>query len=295
MNLPDLPATTARVQVGIGADGAFRWAAADFTGLVEESRRRLDLSPVAAAALGRAMTGATLLLRLSHKEPTKLVLDVQGDGPLGRILVEADSRGRVRGTVRKPRLVLPAAPDGKLPVGEAVGGGILRVRREFRRGWYESEVELVTGEIGDDLAHFLDQSEQTRAAVLLGVLARPAGVAGAGGAILEVLPGADEAIVARVESNLAELSTVSAAIATGGIEALLDSVLSDFDRRVIEATPFRLFCSCDRERIGRHLRALPADDRLALRLEDGSIAAECVFCGACYGFTESELDTEALA
>ena len=277
------------LEVGIAVDAGLRWAAADFTQVIESARRRLDLSPLAAAALGRGLTGAALLLRLYHKTTMKLLLDIRGDGPLGRILAEVDSDGRLRGTVQKPKTDLPATDDGKLAVGRGVGAGTLRVRREFSEGSYESEVELVTGEIGDDLAHFLTQSEQTRAAVLLGVLATPEGVSGAGGAIIEALPDAEEEALGRVEENLSKVSKVSRLIAQSGTAGLMDPVLEGLDGRVLESREFCYRCRCTRERIARHLAALPAFERRTLGQEDGVISAECVFCGDQYRFAPSEL------
>lgn len=278
------------VQVGIVADAGLRWAAADFTQVIETARSRLDLSPLAAAALGRTLTGAALLLRLYHKVTMKLLLDIRGDGPLGRILAEVDSDGRLRGTVQKPKADLPSTDDGKLAVGRGVGAGTLRVRREFPEGSYESEVELVTGEIGDDLAHFLNQSEQTRAAVLLGVLTKPEGVAGAGGAIIEALPDVEEAALERVERNLARVSKVSRLIARDGVSGVIVPVLAGLQGRVLETLEFCYECRCTRQRIGRHLAALPVADRATLRQSDGTISAECVFCGEQYCFSSPELE-----
>src|SRR4029079_12789365 len=148
-----------------------RWGVVEITGVVEEARRRLDLSPVASAALGRTLAGSALLLSLAPKSLHRLVLEVHGDGPLGRVLAEADPEGNLRGMVGDPRVDLPATPAGKLAVGRGVGRGTLRVLRELAAGGsYHSQVELVSGEIGDDLAHYLEQSEQIRSAGLLGVL-----------------------------------------------------------------------------------------------------------------------------
>lgn len=277
------------LEVGVVAEAGLRWAAADFTQVVEGARWRLDLSPLAAAALGRTLTGAALLLRLYHKTTMKLLLDIRGDGPLGRVLAEVDSDGRLRGTVQYPKADLPSTDDGKLAVGRGVGAGTLRVRREFSEGSYESEVELVTGEIGDDLAHFLSQSEQTRAAVMLGVLAVPEGVAGAGGAIIEALPDATEQALTRVEKNLSRLAKVSSLIAKGGTAGVMAPALAGLDGRVLESLEFFYHCRCTRERIARYLAVLPAADRRTLWHEDGTISAECVFCGEQYRFTELEL------
>ena len=279
--------------LGLAGGGALRWAVADVTDAVEEARGRLDLSPVASAALGRCLAGAALLQRLSAKSPARLVLEIRGDGPLGRVIAEADDEGNLRGMVGDPRVDVPHTPEGKLAVGRAVGKGILRVLREHAGGGsYHSQVELVSGEIGADVAHFLEQSEQSRSAVLLGVLAKPFGIAAAGGMIVEVLPGAGEEVVERLERNLAGFPGVSHLVEAGGSVHVVDTLLAGFDREVREDRPLRYRCRCNRERLQRHLALLSAEERDSLQEDDGAIVADCVFCGERYRFTSGELAAE---
>jgi molecular chaperone Hsp33 len=279
-----------RLQLGMAGRGALRWVATDVTDIVREVRDRLDLTPVAAAALGRAVAGASMLLRLATKTPSRLVLDIRGDGPLRQVLVEVDEHGNIRGTVGDPRVVVPDLPNSKLAVGNAVGSGQLRVLREFGDGGsYHSHVRLVSGEIGDDLAHYLAQSEQSRSAVLVGVLGRKTGVAAAGGVIVEVLPGAPEEVVTRLETNLATMAGVSWLLEEGGVDRVLDAALAGLDREVKETGPLRYRCRCSRERLHQHLVLLSAADRDYLAEEDGAIEADCVFCGNHYRFTPEEL------
>jgi molecular chaperone Hsp33 len=275
--------------VGLAAEGALRWAVADVTEIVETARERLDLSPVAAAAMGRSMAGAALLLRLATKTPTRLVVEVRGDGPIRRVVGEADERGNVRGMVGEPRVDVPHRPDGKLAVGAAVGRGFLRVVREQPGGSYDSQVELVSGEIGDDVAHYLAQSEQTRSAVLLGVLGRPDGVAAAGGLIVEVMPDAPESAIGRLEANLAGVAGVSHLVEEGGVDRVLATVLAGLDLERREERPLFYRCRCERERLRRHLERLSADDLESLREEAGTVEAECAFCGEVYRFDRDQL------
>jgi molecular chaperone Hsp33 len=282
-----------RLVLGLAAQGALRWVAADVTVIVREVCARLDLTPVAAAALGRAVAGACMLLRLATKTPSRLVLDIRGDGPLRQVLVEVDQEGNIRATVGNPRVVVPDLPNTKLAVGDAVGSGNLRVLREFGDGAsYHSHVQLVSGEIGDDLAHYLEQSEQSRSAVLVGVLGRRSGVAAAGGLIVEVLPGAPDAVVAALESNLASIAGVSWLLEDGGVDRVLEAVLAGLGSEVKETGELRYRCRCSRERLRQHLVLLPADDRDYLAEEDGAIEADCVFCGNRYRFTPEELVPE---
>lgn len=288
------PLAEGRLRVGLAASGGLRWAVADLTDILETARERLDLSPVAAAAMGRTMAGAALLLRLAAKTPTRLVVEVRGDGPIRRVLGEADEAGNLRGMVGEPRVDVPHRADGKLAVGAAVGSGRLRVHREHPGGSYGSQVELVSGEIGDDVAHYLAQSEQTRSAVLLGVLGRPSGVAAAGGLIVEVLPGAEEAAIGRLEANLAGIAGVSHLVEAGGVERVLGTVLAGLDPALAEDRPLFYRCRCERDRLRRHLERLGADDLDSLREEAGSLAAECAFCGEVYRFERHELASAPL-
>jgi molecular chaperone Hsp33 len=284
------PAPGRRLQLGLAGAGSLRWVAVNVTDIVREVTDRLDLSPVAAAALGRTVAGAAMLLRLATKTPSRLVLDIRGDGPLGQVLVEIDKGGNIRGTVGNPRVVVPDLPNGKLAVGAAVGAGQLRVLREFGEGGsYHSHVQLVTGEIGDDLAHYLSQSEQSRSAVLVGVLGRKTGVAAAGGLIVEMLPGAPEPTVGQLEHNLAGMAGVSWLLDEGGMERVLATVLAGLGPEVKETQPLRYRCRCSRERLQQHLVLLSAEDREYLAEEDGAIEADCVFCGNHYRFTPAEL------
>jgi len=291
VNETQTPAAEGKLELGLAGNGAFRWAVADITDVVAEARDRFDLWPVPAAALGRCLAGAALLQRLSTKTPSRLMLEVRGDGPILRVLAEADQEGNLRGMVGDARVQVPDWPGGKLGVGRAVGKGFLRVMREYEGGnSYQSQVELVSGEIGEDVAYYLAQSEQIRSAVLLGVLAKPSGVVAAGGMVVEVLPGAPEETLARLAENIAGIPGVSQLLESGGTAHVVERVLAGLDREVKEARPLRYRCRCDRDRLRHHLVLLSAEDRAYLRAEDGTIDADCSFCGTRYRFTPDELE-----
>jgi molecular chaperone Hsp33 len=277
------------LELGMAGGGAFRWAVADITDVLEEVRDRFDLWPVPAAALGRCLAGAALLQRLSTKTPSRLLLEVRGNGPILRVLAEADDAGNLRGLVGDGQVQVPDWPGGKLGVGRAVGKGYLRVLREYERGnSYHSQVELVSGEIGEDVAHYLAQSEQTRSAVLLGVLGKPSGVVAAGGMMIEVLPGAPEEAIAQLESNIAGIRGVSHLLEEGGADHVIERVLDGLDREVKEVRPLRYHCRCSRERFLQQLVLLSAADR-AYVSQEPVIKASCHFCGAQYEYTPDEL------
>ena len=278
-----------RLRAGVAGGGSLRWVAADITAVVETARARLDLSPVAAAALGRSLAAAALLLRLAAKTPARLVVEIIGDGPLGRLIAEADDEGSLRGMVGNRRAGVPDLPNAKLAVGRAVGRGRMQVLRERDGASYASQVELVSGEIAEDVAHYLRQSEQSRPAVLLGVLGRPHGVAAAGGIIVEALPAAGEAALARLEANLAAAGGVSRLVEAGGARGVLDTVLAGLDPVEREARVLAYRCRCSRRRLERHLAPLPYEELLALADDTGVIDAECAFCAEHYRFAPEEL------
>jgi molecular chaperone Hsp33 len=278
------------LRLGVAGELDFRWAAADVTEAAEEARRRHDLSPIAAVALGRALAGAALLQSLATRSCRRVSLTVAGDGPLGRIVAEADSHGNLRGMVSDPSVDLPAEPDGSLPIARGVGRGTLRVVRENGDGTLaESQVELATGEIGLDLAHYLEQSEQTGSAVVIGVLLGPEGVRSAGGIVIETIPAATDAAIATLETNLAALGSVSRTLAADGVDGLVLRALADLPVEVRAHWPLRFRCSCSRAALLARLSTLGADDLSTVAADDGSVEAVCAFCSARYLFSPEEL------
>ncbi len=282
-----LPDAGGVLQLGVAANGDLRWAAVDVAGPLEEARRRLDLSPIAAVALGRALAAAALILRFTTKNAGRIIFEILGDGPLKKVIAEADSEGRLRGLVGEPQLATPE--DGSLAIGWAVGSGTLRVTREHDGGRYSSQVALESGEVGRDLVHFLEQSQQIRSAALLGVLPRPSGIAAAGGVLVEAFPGIGEETLTRLESNIAALGGVSTCLAAGGIAGLRDAVLVDFDREELERHTLVYACRCSRESLLPQLQQLTAADLDELVDASGTCAAECAFCGEVYRFHRDEL------
>ena len=273
--------------LGVAARGDLRWAAVDVSGPLEEARRRLDLSPLAAVALGRALAAVALLQRFTTKDPGLLLLEVLGDGPLGKVQAEVDSDGNLRGTVGEPRYA--GDLEGDLRVGSAVGKGLLRVTRENERGRYSSHVELVTGEIGTDLAHFLEQSEQIRSAALLGVLPCPEGIAAAGGVLVEAFPGVPEEVLGDLERNIEELPGVSQVLTHSGMPGLRDAVLTGFDRDDLERHQLAYRCRCDEGRLKDSLVGMERSQLEEVVDETGHLTAVCAFCARQYRFALDEL------
>lgn len=281
------PPGDGRLITGLAAHGSIRWAVVSMAGAVEEARLRLDLSPLAAVALGRCLAAAVLIQRIALKVPSRLIVEVLGDGPLGKIVAEAEAGGGIRGLVGSPHF--PHPEGGDMQIAEAVGRGVLRVTRERDGRRYASQVELVSGELADDVTHYLEQSEQIRSAVLLGVLPRPDGIAAAGGLVVEALPGSDDAVVARLESNIWTVEGVSAVLARGGPLALVDEVLEGLEPEPLDDLAVGYLCHCDRDGLLDRLRGLDEAELGDLLEPTGDCEAVCAFCGSTYRFTAEEL------
>jgi molecular chaperone Hsp33 len=290
-----------RILRGLAGDGNLRVVAADTTDVVEEARLRHGLSPTATAALGRAMTGALLLAQLLLKTPKeRLTLRIEGAGPLGGLVAEADAFGHVRGYVKNPKAEAPLREDGKLNVGELLGPGVLRVDRSLPNGEiYTSTVPLVSGEIAEDLAHYLWQSEQIPSAVLLGVRVHGEGeVEVAGGVAVQVMPGAPEEVVARLEANLAGLQGLTPLLKEKGLEGTLEAIFQGLgytptDLRALgyaqNEIPVRFQCRCSREKALEALVFFTPEEREDMIVKDGGAEVVCHWCGEVYRFSPEEI------
>ncbi|WP_298628905.1 Hsp33 family molecular chaperone HslO [uncultured Thermus sp.] len=289
-----------RILRGLAGEGQLRVVAADTGDVVEEARRRHGLSPTATAALGRALTGALLLAQLLLKTPKeRLTLRIEGTGPLGGLLAEADAFGQVRGYVKNPQAEVPLREDGKLNVGELLGAGVLRVDRSLPNGEvYTSTVPLVSGEIAEDLAHYLWQSEQIPSAILLGVRVKGEGeVEVAGGVAIQVMPDTPEEVLSRLEANLSGIKGITPLLQEG-LEAALERLLSGlgFARTDLRALgyplneiPARFQCRCSREKALEALVFFTPEEREDMIVKDGGAEVVCHWCGEVYRFSPEEI------
>ncbi|HLT58389.1 MAG TPA: Hsp33 family molecular chaperone HslO [Limnochordales bacterium] len=273
------------------AGGQVRALAAVTTRTVEEARWRHDLYPTAAAALGRTLT-VTAFLGAMLKEPQRVFVEIVGDGPLRSIHTQADWEGRVRGYVGNPHVHLPANSRGKLDVAGAVGAGTLYVIRDLGlKEPYRGFVPLVSGEIGEDFAHYFMHSEQTPSVVAVGVLVDPDHrVRAAGGLLLQVMPGAAEGVIAQLEEQARRLPPVSSAV-DGGMdpEGLIRLAAGPLDVQVLRHLPVRFECNCSRERFERALIALGEEELRDMLHTDGSAELVCHFCAEVYRFDAEDL------
>ncbi|MDP5339003.1 MAG: Hsp33 family molecular chaperone HslO [Nodularia sp. (in: cyanobacteria)] len=269
------------------ADGGIRAVGVITTRLTEEARQRHKLSYVATAALGRSMS-AGLLMASSMKRPgSRVNVRVKGDGPLGGILVDAGLDGTVRGYVANPSVELPPNAKGKLDVGGAVGNGYLYVVRDIGYGYpYSSTVELVSGEIGDDVAHYLVSSEQTPSALVLGVFVGASGVTASGGLLVQVLPKAarDEALVETLESRVSSLSGFTPLLQAGKtLPEIFNDLLGDMGLSIFpERQMLRFHCGCSFDRVLRALKILGEEELQDMIMKDDGAEAICEFCGEVY-------------
>ena len=269
---------------------------------VERSRAIHNCWPVATAALGRLLMAASMMGAVMKAENGAVTLRVKGGGPLGSLTAVSDSRGNVRGYVQNPAVDVPRKAKGKLDVGAAVGAeGELTVIRDLGlKEPYVGSVRLVGGEIAEDVAAYFVESEQVPTACALGVLIAPdQTVQAAGGYLIQLLPGADEAVVSAVERGVARLGAVSARL-DGGMDpmGLLREVLGEFELEVLETAPIEYRCYCTRERVSRALISMGRDELDSLIKEQGGAELTCQFCDKVYRFSAEELNSlreEAIA
>jgi len=277
----------------VSRDGAVKACAVSAREMAERARNIHGLSPVASAALGRALTAASMMGSALKGEGSSLTLSIKGGGPIGTVLAVSDSMGNVRGYVQNPGLELPLRSDGKLDVGGAVGcdGSLTIIKDLNMREPYIGSVQLVGGEIGEDVAAYFAESEQIPTACALGVLVdRDRSIRAAGGYLIQLLPGAAEDVVARVEKGVEAAGAVTAILdGNDDPEAMLRRVMPDFELDVLETSPVGYKCDCSRERVERALISLGQSEIESLISEQGGAEITCQFCDSVYKFTAEEL------
>ena len=279
----------------IATDAPIKAMAITGTALVERARQIHDTWPVATAALGRLLMAASMMGDMLKEEKGSVTLRVRGGGPLGTLTAVSDSEGNVRGYVQNPAVDVPRKAHAKLDVGAAVGSdGELTVIKDMgMKEPYVGSVQLVGGEIAEDIAAYYVESEQIPTACALGVLIAPdQSVQVAGGYLIQLMPGADEAVISAVERGIAQVGAVTAALDRGddALE-LLRQVLSDFELEILETAPVGYRCYCSRERVSRALISMGRDELEKLIAEQHGAELTCQFCDRVYQFTEEELQS----
>ncbi|MBQ9033747.1 MAG: Hsp33 family molecular chaperone HslO [Lachnospiraceae bacterium] len=262
--------------------------------LVAYARDAHDLSPVAAAALGRTMSAALMMADMLKGPQDLLTIKIDGDGPLGGILVTADNHGGVKGYVQNPDVELPNNSFGHLNVGGAVGRGTLTVIRDMgMKDPYVGQTAIQTGEIAEDITYYYAASEQIPSSVGLGVLVnrKEKKILQAGGFIIQLMPFAEEETIAALEKNLKGIDSVTKMLSDGlSPEQMLEKVLEGMDPEVTEKTPVAFRCNCGRERYERALVLLGREEVQKI-VDDGEpVEITCQFCGKKYSFSPEELE-----
>ena len=259
---------------------------------VETARKDHNTSPVATAALGRLLTAGAMMGVMMKGEKDILTLQIKADGPIGGVTVTADSKGRVKGYVGNPEVMLPANTKGKLDVSGAVGHGILNVIKDLGlKEPYSGQVALQTGEIAEDLTYYFAASEQVPSAVGLGVLVNKDNtVRQAGGFIVQVMPFAEESTIAKLEENVAKISSVTTLLEEGHTpESLLKAVLEGFDIEITDTVPTEFYCNCSKSRVEKALISIGRKDLNELIQEGRPVELNCHFCNKNYTFSVEEL------
>lgn len=274
--------------------GSIRVIAAVTTNLCEKAREIHSFSPTAAAAVGRALTAAAMIGSGLKGEKDTVTLQFKGDGPIGRIIAVSDNSACVKGYAGNPRVDLPLKANGHLDVGTAVGkNGSLSVIRDFGlKEPYVGQVNLVTGEIAEDLTYYYAKSEQLPSAVALGVIVdTDLSVKSAGGFIIQLLPGAMEQDIVNVENAIAETGEVPLLFEQGKTPRdIVNMLLKDYEIEFFDETAPAYRCDCSKERMAKALVSLGKEELRAIIDEDGKAEVCCQFCGKKHLFAKEELE-----
>ncbi|MCI6139024.1 MAG: Hsp33 family molecular chaperone HslO [Clostridiaceae bacterium] len=276
------------------AQGEIRAFAATTRELTEEARKAHNTSPVATAALGRLLTAGAMMGYEMKGEEDLLTLKIQGDGPMQGLTVTADAHGNVKGYVFNPMVMLPPNDKGKLDVGGAIGVGVLSVIKDIGlKEPYTGQTMLVTGEIAEDLTYYYASSEQTPSSVALGVLMnRDNTVRQAGGFMLQLMPGASEDIISRLEKKLEEITSITTLLDAGNSpEKILEYILGEFGLEINDRIPASFTCGCTKERVEKALISVGKRELQEMIDEGKTIEVNCHFCNKNYGFSVDELKT----
>lgn len=262
--------------------------------LVETARQHHNTSPVATAALGRLLTGASMMGVMMKGDKDMLTLMMKGDGPINGVTVTADSKGNVKGYVGNPNVLIPANYAGKLDVGAAIGYGTLTVIKDMGlKEPYHSQTPLGTSEVAEDLTYYFAISEQVPSAVGLGVLmSKDNTVKQAGGFIVQLMPFADEKTISALEDRIAKITSVTDMLEKGMTpEDILREVMGDMDVEFTDKIPTQFTCNCGKEKIAKALASIGKKDMEEIINDGKDVEVKCDFCNTTYKFSVEELMT----
>ena len=281
-----------RIIRATAAEGYIKMSVIEAADTVEEARRIHACSPTASAALGRTLCAASLLGNAMKEDNASLTIRIAGDGPINGIVAVSDSDGYVRGYVGNPEVDPPLRDDGKLNVGAAVGhNGLLTVSRDIGLVEpYIGSVELVSGEIAEDVTSYLLSSDQVPSACGLGVLVdTDTSVRAAGGFIVQLMPGADESLIDKLEENIFLMDQLTVILDQDGAEEVLHQVLKGIDYHIVSQEEVGYRCNCSRQKVQDALICLDDDDIAQILREGRNVDASCQFCDKTYSFSPDEI------
>jgi|SRR5690625_9406 len=275
-------------------DGMIRAYATISTNTVEEARKRQDTWATTTAALGRTLT-ITAMMSAMLKGDDLLTVKIEGGGPIGAIVADGNAKGEVRGYVTNPHVDFELNDQGKLNVAKAVGveGNLSIVKDLGLKDYFTGQVPIVSGEISEDFTYYFAHSEQIPSAVGAGVLINPDhSVLAAGGFIVQVMPGADEEMITRLEEQIQSFPAISNLIAEGNNpEQILNRLFGDEEVKIHEQLPLEFKCKCSKDRIEQAIKGLGNDEIQKMIDEDQGAEAKCHFCNETYHLTVQELQS----
>ncbi|MCI6255190.1 MAG: Hsp33 family molecular chaperone HslO [Clostridiales bacterium] len=279
----------------LAKDAPIKASAISARGIVERARQIHKTLPVATAALGRALMGCSMMGNQLKEEDGSVTLQIRGGGPLGTITTVSDSAGNVRGYVQNGQVELVEKAPGKMDVGAAVGvDGTMTVIKDIGlKEPYVGSIGLLSGEIADDITAYFAESEQIPTACALGVLVNTdQSVLCAGGYLIQLLPGATDDMITRIEQGVARVGAVTNSLREGITPLeLLRQVLDGFELEVLEESPVEYRCYCSRDRVTRALISMGREELGSLIEEQGEATLTCQFCDKVYHFDREELET----
>lgn len=273
-------------------NGFIKMAVISATETVERARAIHNCSPTASAALGRSLCAASLMGQAQKEEKATLTIRINGGGPIGSVVAVSDCDGNVRGYVEDPSVDLPLRSDGKLNVGGAVGrDGMLTVSRDLgMREPYIGSVELLSGEIAEDVTRYLTESEQVPSACALGVLVdTDCTIRAAGGFIVQLMPGAEMAMIEQLEDNIFMMDQLTTILDEDGVDELFAQVLKGFEYHIVGEYPVEYRCYCSRERVEEAVSCIEKEELEEIAAEGKDVSVSCQFCDAEYSFSPEEL------
>ena len=281
-----------RIIRAMAGDGCIKMSVIDGRSMVEEARKIHSCSPTACAALGRTLCAASLMGEMMKEENASLTIRINGSGPIGSVVAVSDSEGFTRGYVGNAEVDLPLRSDGKLDVGGAVGrDGMLTVSRDIGlKEPYIGSVQLVSGEIAEDITSYLLESEQVPSACALGVLVdTDRSIKSAGGFIVQLMPGADEKLIDTLEENIFMMDQLTTVLSEDGAEALFAQVLKGLEYHIVGESEVGYRCPCSKERVEQALGCIEKSELEELIKEGEDIKVSCQFCNKQYSFSPGEL------